>query len=193
MPGPVLTATVGEVFKRGFIAGPLIVLGHGLIEVTVLILLVAGLGDWLLWPETRKVLGLAGGAILLLMGIQMIWTARSAADQAMAITSAKPSTLLQGPVLAGALTTLSNPYFYVWWATIGLGYAAISLEHGPIGIVSFYTGHILSDLTWYALVAAALASGRHLCPVWMYRLILRLCGLALLLLAVFFVRFGLQG
>ena len=37
MPGPVLTATISEVMKRGFKAGPLIVLGHALLEIVVLV------------------------------------------------------------------------------------------------------------------------------------------------------------
>jgi len=33
MPGPLLTVTVGEATRRGFWAGPLIILGHGILEM----------------------------------------------------------------------------------------------------------------------------------------------------------------
>ncbi len=190
MPGPVLTATVSEVMKRGFIAGPLIVLGHGLLEVGLLALLVTGLGDWLMLPITRAMLGYVGGALLLAMGLHMILTARRAAAEAQAKTESAPMPL-HGPVLAGVLTTLSNPYFYVWWGTIGMGYAAISLEHGRSGLVAFYSGHIVSDLAWYSLVAFGVASGRRVCPPRVYKTILHLCGLALIALGVWFIRFGM--
>lgn len=190
MPGPVLTATVSEVMKRGFIAGPLIVLGHGLLEIGVLALLVTGLGDWLTLPLTRAVLGYVGGALLIGMGAHMLVTTRAAAEKAERQTAGAPAPL-HGPVLAGALTTLSNPYFYVWWATIGLGYASFSLDHGRIGLVAFYGGHILSDLAWYALIAFGVASGRRVCPPAVYRLVLSACGLALVALGVWFIRYGM--
>jgi hypothetical protein len=58
--------------------------------------------------------------------------------------------------------------------------------------LSFYSGHILSDLTWYSLVAAAVASGRKLCPPLVYRAMITLCGLVLVGLGgLFFFRLGL--
>lgn len=193
MPGPVLTATVSEVMKRGFIAGPLIVVGHGLLEIGVLGLLVTGLGDWLVLPLTRSILGYVGGALLIAMGAHMAITARQAAVEAVARTQSAP-TPIHGPVLAGVLTSLSNPYFYVWWGTIGLGYAAIALERGRSGLLTFYSGHILSDFAWYALIAFGVASGRRICPPVVYRVVLVLCGLILVGLGIWFVRYGmLQG
>ncbi len=190
MPGPVLTATVSEVMKRGFIAGPLIVFGHGVLEIGVLLLFVTGLGDWLALPLTRSILGYVGGALLTGMGTHMIWTARRAAEQALQKTQTAPAPL-HGPVLAGIVTTLSNPYFYVWWGTIGLGYAAFALDHGRIGLVAFYSGHILSDLAWYAFVAFGVATGRRVCSPPLYRAVLRICGLALFGLGVWFFRYGM--
>ncbi len=187
MPGPVLTATIGEVMKRGFIAGPLIVLGHGLLECFVLLLFVTGAGDWLLWPTVRVGVAWLGGTLLVLMGGQMIWTAAAAARQALA-SSSQTSIPIHGPVLAGITTTLSNPYFYIWWGTIGLGYAAWSLEYGRVGLVVFYGGHILSDLAWYSLVALATASGRRVCSPRVYRFVLRTCGAVLVLIGWLFVR-----
>ena len=190
MPGPVLTAAVSEVLRRGFWAGPLIVLGHGLLEVTVLGLLVTGFGDWLVLPGTRQVLGYAGGGLLLVMGVHMVVTARAAAEQALRLREQGSVAPVSGPVLAGVLTTMSNPYFYVWWGTIGLGYAALALEHGALGLGAFYGGHILADLAWYSLVALALTSGRRLGPLWLHRAVITGCGLALIGLGVWFVRYG---
>ena len=190
MPGPVLTATVSEVMKRGFMAGPLIVLGHGVLEIGVLALLVTGLGDWLALPLTRSLLGYVGGSLLLLMGAHMVCTARRAVEAALQKTRSAPPPL-HGPVLAGVLTTLSNPYFYVWWATVGLGYAAFALDHGRLGLAAFYSGHILADLAWYSLIALGVASGRRVCPPLVYRLVLIVCGLALIGLGIGFIRFGM--
>ena len=189
MPGPVLTATLSEVMKRGFRAGPLIVLGHAMLELCVLALVVMGLGEFITRNATLGVLGLGGGGLLVLMGVQMALTAKRAAAEALS-AKADPKTAIRGPVLAGILTSVSNPYWTLWWATIGLNYAALALKSGMAGLASFYSGHILSDLTWYSLVAAAVASGRRICPAWLYQLMLVVCGLALVGLGAYFAADG---
>lgn len=189
MPGPVLTATISEVMKRGFKAGPLIVLGHAVLELCVLALVVTGLGDFITRNTTLGVLGIGGGGLLVLMGMQMALNSKRAAAEALG-AKADPKTAIRGPILAGVLTSVSNPYWTLWWATIGLNYAGLALKSGMAGLASFYSGHILSDLTWYSLVAAAVASGRRICPEWLYRLMLVLCALALVALGAYFAADG---
>lgn len=192
MPGPVLTATISESLKRGFRAGPLIVAGHALLEVLVLTGVVLGLGRWITIPAVTRVLGLVGGGLLIAMGAHMAWTAESAVRVALA-TRPDPKAAVRGPMLAGILTSLSNPYWAIWWATIGLNLASLALQDGLPGLAAFYSGHILSDLAWYSLVAAAVASGRRLCPPRVYRILITLCGLVLVGLGGLFVyRLGLQ-
>ena len=65
------------------------------------------------------------------------------------------------PVWAGVLMSAANPYFLIWWLTIGLGYILFSAKYGMVGVVLFYLGHILADFAWYSLVSAAVAQGRH--------------------------------
>ncbi|OGV63011.1 MAG: hypothetical protein A2283_14790 [Lentisphaerae bacterium RIFOXYA12_FULL_48_11] len=184
-PGPVLTATISETMKRGFWAGPLIMLGHAILEISLLIAIVAGLARWLTLPLVMAVLGLAGGLLLIAMGIHMALTAKAAVEKALSYCGDKRMAV-RGPVLTGIITSVSNPYWTLWWATIGLGLAASALKLGLAGLVSFYLGHILSDLAWYSLVAAAVASGRRICPPWIYRALFVFCGLVLVGLGVFF-------
>jgi threonine/homoserine/homoserine lactone efflux protein len=189
MPGPVLTATISEVMKRGFKAGPLIVLGHAILEMCVLVGVVAGLGAWITRDAVMGFLGIGGGILLILMGAQMALTAKAAVREALA-SSGDAKAAVRGPMLTGILTSVSNPYWTIWWATIGLNYAALALQSGLVGLSSFYAGHILSDLTWYSLVAAAVASGRKICPAWLYQLLIVLCGLALVGLGGYFLAGG---
>lgn len=191
MPGPVLTATISEVMKRGFKAGPLIVAGHAILEICLLIVIVAGFGPWITRDTTMGVLGIGGGGLLILMGIQMAVTARKAADLAVA-SKAEPQTAIRGPVLTGILTSVSNPYWAIWWATIGLNYAALALKSSFAGLASFYTGHILADLAWYSIIAAAVASGRKICSRAVHIALIALCGVVLVGLGVYFFLGGLK-
>ncbi len=190
-PGPVLTATISETMKRGFVAGPLIVLGHAILEMILLAAVVAGLGSWITTPVVMIVLSLGGGALLIGMGIQTAWTAPKAVGEAMSI-KADPKAALRGPVLTGILMSLSNPYWTLWWATIGLNFAAIALKNGALGLGSFYTGHILADLSWYSIVSAAAASGRRICPRSVYIGLIAFCGIALIGLGIYFVFSGIR-
>jgi threonine/homoserine/homoserine lactone efflux protein len=60
MPGPVLTVAISETTKRGFLAGPLIVLGHAILEISLLILLTLGFADFINNPELLGIVGIAG-------------------------------------------------------------------------------------------------------------------------------------
>jgi threonine/homoserine/homoserine lactone efflux protein len=97
------------------------------------------------------------------------------------------------PVLAGVLVSLSNPYWTLWWATVGLGYIVLSLKQGTAGLVSFFSGHILSDLAWYSLVAGAVAGGRRFLTPAVYRGILVCCGAFLIFLGGSFIYMGAAG
>jgi threonine/homoserine/homoserine lactone efflux protein len=189
MPGPVLTATISEVMKRGFIAGPLIIVGHAILEISLLVAVVAGLGAWITRDLTMALLGVGGGVLLVAMGTQMALTAGKAADEAMRAT-ADARAAVRGPVLTGILTSLANPYWTLWWATIGLNYAALALRSGIPGLASFYSGHILADLVWYSLIAAAVTTGRRICPRSVYVGLLVLCGLVLVGLGAYFLAAG---
>jgi threonine/homoserine/homoserine lactone efflux protein len=92
---------------------------------------------------------------------------------------------------AGVLVSVSNPYWVIWWASVGAAYMSESLEHGAVGVGSFFTGHILSDFAWLTLVAFVLASGRRIMGRGVYRGILAACGLFLLILGTYFIYAGI--
>lgn len=189
MPGPVLTATIGESTRRGFLAGPLITLGHGLLEIALLAAILAGLGAWLALPGVQATLGLVGGVVLVIMGLLTAWTSRGAARQA-ACPAAAGRAPAYGTALTGLLTTGSNPYWYLWWATVGLAYASYSLRAGLTGLAFFFAGHILADLVWYSFVSAGVAGGRRWLGERGYRAVLVTCGLVLVGLGVWFAYTG---
>ncbi len=137
MPGPVLTVTIVEATRRGFWAGPLIVLGHGIIEFSLFIALVLGLGGLLRHPLVFGCVGIGGAIVLIWMGAGMVRGIKTAT-----LKLRRNEGKRSRPVLGGLLTSVSNPYFIIWWATIGLSYIALSQQRGIMGLSSFYTGHI---------------------------------------------------
>jgi len=184
MPGPLLTASIGYAMERGFVAGgPLLVLGHAALELALVVLVLAGLGPLLSRPKVGAVIGVVGGAVLLWMGTGMV----ASAAGGLRFTAERGGTLLlANPVVAGVLVSLANPYWSLWWATIGLKYIALSREGGRAGVVSFYCGHQLSDVAWYFFVAGAVALGRRAISDAAYRWIIGGCGVVLVGFGVYF-------
>jgi threonine/homoserine/homoserine lactone efflux protein len=192
MPGPMLTATIADAMRRGFWAGPLIVLGHAALELTLLTAMVAGLAPWLRNPLFLGILGVGGGLLLLRMAVGLARDARAIAET-LSATDWKSPPAAKGrlrSVTDGILLSLSNPYWTLWWATIGLNYMGIAARRGLPGFAAFYTGHILSDLAWFTLVATAVAAGRRICPPQGARTILRICAALLAGLGALFIGEG---
>lgn len=176
-PGPVLTVTISESLKRGFKAGPMIVFGHAILEIVLLTLIGAGLGPFFQHPVVSMVFMSAGGIVLLWMGGQIIFTSKRATESAL---NAGGEASRFGPVVAGIVLSVTNPYWIIWWVTVGMGFVTQSLQFGIVGLLSFYLGHILADLAWYSLVSFSVSAGRRLCPPLLYRIIFIVCGIVLL-------------
>jgi len=191
MPGPLLTATIVSTARHGFIAGPLIVLGHALLELALLIALLAGFSTILLLPHVGQTVAIVGGSFLLYLGFSM---GKDIIKGKLNLPDYPPeqvsSTPLMHPIVAGILISVSNPYWSIWWATIGLSYLTIAWKSSTSGIVSFYSGHILADLFWYSLIAFIISTGSRWLNPLVYRLILLLCSIFLLGLGIYFIYSG---
>ncbi len=185
MPGPLLTLTVGEAARRGFWAGPLIIVGHALLEGGLVLLLLAGVGIWLNRPLILGLVGITGAGFLGWMGLGLLKASRFSRLEF--DTEKQPGL---NPVLAGILMSLANPYWLIWWLTIGLGYVLFAYKYGMGGVVLFFVGHIAADFAWYTLVSAAVGQGRGFLSDKVYRGFLAGCGV---FLVGFGGYFGLQG
>lgn len=190
MPGPMLTATINESYHRGFSAGPRMIIGHSILELLLIIGLIMGLGQILLISYVKSIIALVGGLFLIWMAWGII---KDAGLQRLNLELAPTGTTQKfQPEVIGVLTSLSNPYWTLWWATIGLGYLVVAYEKGMIGLTTFFLGHISADFIWYALVAYAVTSGKRFITQKVYGLILTICGVFLGILAVYFIFSGIR-
>jgi len=187
MPGPLLTMTISESARRGMRAGPQLILGHALVEAAVVVLLLIGLADLVQRPDVFGVIALIGGVMLFWMGGGML---RSLPQLSLDLEQKEEGKGIS-PVLAGGLISLANPYFTLWWATIGIGYLTVTSAQGWLGGITFYCFHILADLAWYALIAYAVSRGRHLLADRPYRVLIGSCALFLLAFGGYFGYHGM--
>ena len=182
-PGPLLTVTISESTRKGGIVGPLLVLGHGILEFVLLCAIVFGLGSLLNNRIIFSFIAFFGGIILIYMGSMTIKDLkRYSLDGA-----ERSEGSGMHPVAAGILVSLSNPYWFIWWITIGMGYVMFAKGLGLHGIIAFFAGHILSDLAWYSFVSYGMQFGGKHMSMKVLRTILFFCSIFLILFGIFFI------
>jgi threonine/homoserine/homoserine lactone efflux protein len=187
MPGPLLTITVSESTRRGFLTGPLLIAGHSILELLLLIALLFGLGPLLKNEIFFVVVAFVGGSIMLWMAWGMFRSLPTLSVSHTGEAKAKNNLLITGIVMS-----LANPYWIIWWATIGIGYIVLSPELGFWGVALFYLGHIIGDLFWYSAVSMAVSKGKRLFTDRVYRGLIALCGTFLVGFSIYLVLSGFQ-
>jgi threonine/homoserine/homoserine lactone efflux protein len=145
-PGPVTAVAVGQGSGSRH-AGAMIAIGHAMVEVPLVLLMVVGLGAALARPGLQTAIALCGGACLIVMGVTMARAARGARVETAAVSR-------RGPLAAGVLLSATNPYFYLWWATVGLELIVQARAFGAAGFSSFVVVHWLCDLGWLWFLSA---------------------------------------
>jgi len=191
MPGPLLSAAVAQSLKGGWRVGPYMILGHGILELVLIIALVAGLAGFLAQPGVTLAIALAGGVFLIFLGGTM---SRDAIQSKLTLElEVSPSRRRPSmhPAVAGVTVSMANPYWWLWWATIGLSYITLAMNSGSLGLASFFTGHITADLAWYSLVTIAVSGGRRFINPGVYKVILTGCGIFLVGMGFYFIYSGL--
>jgi threonine/homoserine/homoserine lactone efflux protein len=191
MPGPLLTVVVNQVARRGFWMGPLAVGGHALAEVGIVAALLLGLGEVVGLVPVKASIALVGGAVLVVMAALMFKSlpGLSLAKETEAARKAGAGAV---SVAHGILASISNPYWIIWWATVGLALLMQSWQYGALGIGFFYVGHIMSDVVWYSGVSASVALNRRLISDSVYRKIVVACAAALIAFGAVFIAAGVK-
>ena len=190
MPGPLLTATIGESSRHGSRAGPLLMAGHALLELALIALLFLGLAPLLKNGTVTAIISIIGGAILLWLAYGMF---RSLSGLTLEQGTKPPAGGKRRLVAAGILVSLSNPYWTIWWATIGLAYILQARIFGVIGVAVFFIGHILADFVWYSFISLTVGKGRKMLTPLIYRGVVAVCALFLVGFAVWFLVGGIRG
>ena len=184
VPGPLLAITVAESARRGFIAGPLLMTGHSILELLMVSILLFGMAPFLNAPLARFLVSLIGGLVLFYMGCKMI---KDSKKFSLSSGHLPPQVKTVGPVMSGIVGSASNPYWSIWWFTVGPTYLLASKKLGNPGILAFYIGHIMADFAWYSFVSLAVSKGKTIMGEKGFRLLLRSCAVFLLFFGLWFV------
>ncbi len=178
MPGPVFAAAVVKGTENKH-AGAWIALGHLLVEIPLILVIAAGFYFLFTNQWFQIAIGMVGGALLFYMGVRMIQL-RGRVD---VVEKAFPTH----PLIAGVMTTAANPYFILWWATVGAALIIQSITFSVIGIILFIIVHESCDFSWDYFVAYSVHESKRFWTKRVYAWVFGVCGIILVFFGVYFM------
>jgi threonine/homoserine/homoserine lactone efflux protein len=198
MPGPLFTYTIAKTVqsrRRGFLVGLWVSLGHAALEALLIVGLLAGLSELLHKRMVIWAVGGLGSALLLYMGVGLLRDAirrrvpeLTAGGESASAGGAPPAGLQRLPsVVGGVLVSMSNPYWWIWWATVGSAFMVqyrIGWGTWPL-LAAFFLGHEAGDLAWYLTISSLLHWGKRRLSTRFYLGILAACGVFIIAFAVY--------
>ncbi len=183
-PGAVTTAAIAQGARNRW-AGVLMAVGHGIVEIPLIFFIMLGLGVWFQGAWFKIVVGFFGGAFLVWMGVGM-WREVGQAD-------ASPNKMLAtGPLMTGVVLSISNPYFLLWWATVGLNLTIEARGLGWVAFLLFALVHWLCDLVWLTILSFGAFHGTDVLGPRVQRVVLQVCGVALIAFGIHFAYRAIQ-
>jgi threonine/homoserine/homoserine lactone efflux protein len=190
VPGPMFVVVLTQSSSKGIWASFFISLGHSILELLILILFLIGILKFADNPVFVRVIGVLGGVALLYIASDILYKnfkKKISIDlNNMDLAKMKKKSNLFN-IFQGALTSAANPYWLIWWLTIGSAFLLKSRSFGYPGIASFYFGHISADFIWYMFVGILISKGRRFISMKVYRIIMLLCSLFLVYLGIKFI------
>ncbi len=195
-PGPLLTYTIIKTARQntnGWLTGFWVISGHAVIEMAIVLFLLTGFSYIFQHAVVVRIIGILGGLVLVCFGAFLIRDLKNEKirydffDQDLNDDTDNQNSgeVIGKTIVGGALISMANPYWWVWWATIG---SAFMIQYqvdfkNYNNVIAFFTGHIAGDLFWYLIVSILIFFGiKHINQRTYYGL-LAVCG-------VFMIGFG---
>ncbi|MFC1990347.1 LysE family transporter [Chloroflexota bacterium] len=182
-PGPMFAMTLAKSYRSPWV-GAHISLGHAVIEVPLILLIYFGFAQFFQHTAVQLVLSILGGGMIIWMGVS-IFRARTEVVQ-------RGQDVRYSAFVAGILTSGFNPYFLLWWATVGSLLVMKFLGFGVTGLVVFIVVHWLCDLVWLSFVSNLVYRTHSLWGLRFQEWLFTICSLLLIGFGGWFVISGIQ-
>ncbi len=183
MPGPMFAVTLVKSFKSP-LAGVFLSLGHAVIEVPIILVIYFGFAHFFQNSLVQLVLSLLGGGMISWLGISLFRARREMVHAG--------KDLPYNAFTAGILTSGLNPFFLLWWATIGSMLIMKFLGFGITGLIIFILAHWLCDLVWLSFISIMVYKTHSLWGQKFQEWLFTACSLLLLGFGVWFIVSGVQ-
>ena len=186
MPGPMFAVTLAKSYKSPW-AGAQISLGHAVIEIPLILIIYFGFAQFFQNSWVQLGLSVVGGGMIFWLGIAM-FRARAEVVQ-------RGKDLPYSAFVAGILMSGLNPFFLLWWITIGSMLIMNIMEFFVIkitGLALFIIVHWLCDLVWLSFVSTLVYRTKSLWGRKLQEGLFIVCSLLLMGFGVWFLISGIQ-
>jgi threonine/homoserine/homoserine lactone efflux protein len=183
-PGPLTTVTVGKGNESPH-AGAFVAIGHGIVEFPLMFAILYGAGRLLGIPYVKAAIASAGGLFLLLISIDMFRSIKR--------KDVRASKNTYSPLVAGILLSIGNPYFLVWWGTVGATLILQAVNFWFMGFLVFALLHWSCDFFWDCFLSVLSYKGGEFFGRRFQKVVFLVCGVFLLFFGVKFMVDGLTG
>ncbi len=172
-PGPLFTANISYGLREGAKSGIKMAAGHTIVEFPLVILLGIGVFSLETFPEFRIIISIVGAITLFVFALVQIKTVLQNNKN---ITS----TPKHGPLVTGIIFSALNPFFIVWWLTIGFKLISDAMLIWAFsGILIVFFLHIWMDFAWLGGISFLASKSSKILSNRNYKFIM--IGLSLLL------------
>ena len=170
-PGPITAVTVSKGTEHP-LTGLYVAVGHTIVELPLMILIAVGLDKYLQINWVRVAIGVLGGLFLFKMGFGLLKNIFS--------TKIGYDNFNYTPIQAGVILSISNPYFLIWWTTVGAMLLSGAYQFGLIGVILFMLIHLGCDFLWYIFLSSLTFKGGQFFGQRLQQVLFAICGLFLL-------------
>jgi threonine/homoserine/homoserine lactone efflux protein len=177
-PGPMSAVAVG-IGTRWRYAGAVMAVGHGIVEFPLMAALVLGAGPLFKIAGVGNAIGLFGGLVLVWLGVR--------AFRSLSEADLNTRQSARSPLIAGMLLSVGNPYFLIWWATVGLTLLDKAEKFGRTGVFAFAVAHWMCDLVWLTVLSILAFAGANVMGRRFQQGVLIICGLMLVGFGIWFI------
>ncbi len=185
-PGPLLFTNLSNAPRWGWKGGIWLSLGHTCVELPVILLIAFGLSYVIYIPIVQFLIAILGGGVLLVFGALQIREALTPVDQVKQTDLAKTKPA-RHPFLIGLVFSALNPFFIVWWFTVGANIVLTALLFAALaGVIIMFLSHVWIDYVWLAGTALATQRGAHLIGSKGYKILIGFFGLLLIYFGLLF-------
>ncbi|HOJ29962.1 MAG TPA: LysE family transporter [Spirochaetota bacterium] len=136
-PGPMSAVTINH-GTRSRLAGLMVATGHAIVELPVILALFFGIKLITQFTNITTYITLAGSIVLFILATLTLKSLRNNNTSVQSYT----------PMVDGIVLSAFNPYFYVWWLTIGLSLIQKAFVFGTVGLIIFSVLHLACDYIW---------------------------------------------
>ena len=150
-PGPLFFANVAYGMQHDKWSGIKVAYGHTTVELPIIVILAAGLVAFDTAKKYAGVIGVIGGIAILAFAALQIASIFKGAQR---YEKSSNSLRSKGPIIGGIILSALNPFFVLWWFTVGLKLVVDSEVFGVVnGVAILFALHIWMDYAWLGSTA----------------------------------------